>query len=322
MVLQDLSVLIIVYRRYDNLESIIETCLINSVFNIYIAADIPKEGDFEAIEDSFKVAVVIEKYEKILGSRIKVWRRSENLGCAVSVLTACDWFFKQVTYGIILEDDCLPTKHFFNYANEVRTVLSTNENVWLACGTQYAPLEIFEDSWILARYPLNWGWITNKDKWLEISSAIRNRKMKLNLINESQINLQEAVYWNAGARRAYQSQVDVWDTILVQKMIKNAKLAVLPNVPLVTNNGNDLIATNVNLESSWTNLQTFEFNKSIKQPIFSMIVTSWLRDNFFQILIRHLLTTQITFFLDFTIRRVKKQKNLLSRWVAIEIPGI
>ena len=181
---------------------------------------------------------------------------------------------------------------------------------------------MFEDSWVLSNYPLNWGWVTNKDKWLAISSAIKNSRKKLNILNRQNRKIRDSVYWNAGAMRAYRSQVDVWDTILVQKMLAFRKLAVLPSVALVTNNGNDSIATNVNLKSSWTNLQTFEFRKPINQPLYSNKVTNWVRNNFFRISFRHIFSTRINYLLDSTIRKINKGDDLLSRWAAVKMPEL
>ena len=38
-----------------------------------------------------------------------------NLGCRTSVSSAISWFFQNEEEGIILEDDCIPSKTFFYF---------------------------------------------------------------------------------------------------------------------------------------------------------------------------------------------------------------
>ena len=39
----------------------------------------------------------------------------KNLGCQVAVSNGISWFFEQVEFGIILEDDCIVDKEFFDF---------------------------------------------------------------------------------------------------------------------------------------------------------------------------------------------------------------
>ena len=42
-----------------------------------------------------------------------------NLGCKQAVHSAIQWFFDNVPEGIILEDDCIPSVPFFDYATKM-----------------------------------------------------------------------------------------------------------------------------------------------------------------------------------------------------------
>jgi hypothetical protein len=42
----------------------------------------------------------------------------ENIGCGQGPSKAISWFFKHVSEGIILEDDCLPNDSFFRFCEE------------------------------------------------------------------------------------------------------------------------------------------------------------------------------------------------------------
>src|SRR5574344_1530736 len=44
---------------------------------------------------------------------------NKNLGCAMGVKTAIDWIFETEKYGIILEDDCVVSKSFFPFMEDI-----------------------------------------------------------------------------------------------------------------------------------------------------------------------------------------------------------
>ena len=46
----------------------------------------------------------------------------KNLGCRNSVRKGIDWFFKYNYFGIILEDDCLPNKSFFEFCSKINKI--------------------------------------------------------------------------------------------------------------------------------------------------------------------------------------------------------
>lgn len=308
-----IAVLVIGYRRKDNIKKILEICATNKVYRIYVALDGPKQDSGSGLIDNLEIQRVIDAFERIYAGEVKKFYHDSNLGCAASVLSACDWAFKTAENLIILEDDCIPTSDFFNFSKLSLIEMEKNSNIWISCGTQFAPKDLSNDSWVLSRYALTWGWCTNRKNWNEISSCIReNFKLRANYDNS--VSLQESIYWNEGSRRAHQGWIDVWDTILVKQMVRNSKLAVLPTVPLVTNKGNDVFATNTIGYSPWLNLQTGFFPDNPGDLHLSKVHESWLRKEFYGISSRHLFTTQFTKLRDFLNRKNRVRNPLIQRW--------
>ena len=309
----EIAVLIIGYRRKDNIKKILKICAANKVSTIYVALDGPKQDSRPGLIDNLEIRRVIDDFERIYAGEIKKFYHNSNLGCAASVLSACDWAFGTAQNLIILEDDCIPTNDFFKFSKLSLIEMEKNSDIWISCGTQFAPKNLSNDSWVLSRYALTWGWCTNRRNWTEISLCIKaNIKLKVNYNNS--LSLQEAIYWTAGSRRAHQGWTDVWDTILVKQMIRNSKLAVLPVIPLVTNKGNDVFATNTIGFSPWLNLQTGSFPDNPGDLNLSIVHEDWLRKEFYAISLRHLFTTQFTKFRDFLNRRNILRNPLLQRW--------
>ena len=138
---------------------------------------------------------------------------------------------------------------------------------------------------------------------------LQNQKLR---ISNSQLSWFERSYWNAGANRAYKGFVDVWDTILVQKMLINNAKALLPSVNLVKNVGNDSVATNTEKDLLWLHKDN-DVEPNLNLGIMrNEILDNWLFKNFFCISPRHFFSTKITWFVDLFKRG--SQNNLIERW--------
>lgn len=239
------AVLVIIYRRFRNLAAITEIIAAARIPRLYLAVDVPpknlqteeycleRDGALKLLRNMCE-AKKIELY---------IWVRRENLGCARSVLSACQWFYKNEEYGAVLEDDCIPTLEFFEFAQQNRKVLESHKKVYFLCGTQHANVKDLSKSipYLITSYPFLWGWATSREKWTQIIEVfLQNTAYKTN----SSKSKRENFYWRTGIRRALQRRVDVWDTIIVGFMSLNSFFAILPLQNLIDNQGLDEFATN------------------------------------------------------------------------------
>jgi hypothetical protein len=305
-----LSVLIVAYRRWQNVSQILESCHNAGVGDIYLSLDAPNDVAGDAGRDHEAIKVVTAEFEKRTGRSVKKRISTKNQGCAVNVILGCDWAFESATYLAILEDDCLPSKSFFDFYRSTISYLATDETCWLLCGTQLAPESITLGNTSLSRYPLTWGWATNVDKWREIRKAFFQVSTNPELKDLVSIQKEDA-FWNAGARRAVRGFTDVWDTVLVQQMQNLNKLAILPGYNLIENNGNDHLATHTKDDSPWIgNSVDTSISASGGNPRYNPLLDEWLRDNVFQIRYRHIITTKLTLLFDFILRKYRRRFGL------------
>jgi len=315
--LEDLSVLIVGYRRAENILNILNICQNSGILNIFVSIDGPKTNSIQGELDNKKVRKTIDNFESTFVGNLTIHFRDSNVGCAASVMTSCDWFFAQSEYGVVLEDDCIPSEAFFLFAKNMEAIIVNDAGIWLACGTQFAPRELINNSAIISQYALTWGWATSKVKWLEIKRSIFENSQLKGLKNDN-LGFIEKVYWKAGARRAYQGFTDVWDTVLVYQMRIENRYAVLPPENLITNIGNDFAATHTHEISDFLNRNVGSYfgNEEIS---YSDEVDVWLKNNVYQISFRHLVSTKIRYLLDlFNINR-RNNAGLLNRWNDSEI---
>jgi hypothetical protein len=304
------AVLIVGYQRVDAIRSILDQCLAAEVRNVLLSLDFPKVATTEALTNNALIRKLVTEYE-IKFDTFQSRFLDTNIGCSANVLSSCDWAFSQYEAVAVLEDDCKPSLGFFEFCQESRGYLKTNSEVLVACGTQFVPVTERGSSSILSKYALTWGWFTDADHWKTIKSEL------VILSHERRMNLKslkyEQIYWREGARRAYQGYVDVWDTALVAVIKEGSYFALLPPVNLISNIGNDSVATHTGADKMWTNASQGNYiPEDFGIPTVNLEADLWLKNNFYKIRFRHLFSTRLTRLRDFF--RKPNLDDLLKRW--------
>lgn len=304
----EISVLIIGYKRVENILKIIEACVLGGARNFYVSLDgFPEKED---LIDSRKdlITEFANRFKVIQKFRVNV--RDKNLGCAIQVLTSCDWFFKIEEFGIILEDDCIPDPTFIKYAIDCKHILLNNANILLFGGSQFDQNLVKAKCIFKSKYALTWGWGTSRSNWRILSDYIKEGIDEFKLIDQFRI---ENKFWRSGARRAYQGYTDVWDTILQYQLIRKNKYCLLPEMPLVMNIGFDTVATHTKSKPFWINKNVEKYlgyltiNESKKVSVF------FLKKYVFNISFKNFFTTNFRWFFD-KLSEKKFNQPLLNRW--------
>lgn len=303
-------VLIVAYRRSENLKAILDQCVKQEIGTIYVNLDGPRFSDHE-VEVS-QCREVIYDFQRNFSGDLHVSISQRNDGSAVSVLKSCDWIFKSEEFAIILEDDCIPGEGFFDFVEDSKVILSQNDKIFSVSGTQFAPQEITCDVWSLSRYPLFWGWATSRSQWI----LMRNELSKMNLKNDKRMfsSYSEYCFWKSGTRRSLNGFVDAWDLPLLFSLARKDKLHLHPGVNLIRNIGVDVVATHTTKANPWIGRETGNYVASRIPPAVNQNLNKWLYKNFYKISTRHILTTKLTALLD-QVRLNKKLRSPLSeRW--------
>jgi len=310
------ALLIVAFLRPDNLQRIFSIAHSAGVRNFFISIDVPAKHRVDLIPLSQSVIEVAKSFEAFSDSEIQIVVRDSNVGCSASVLSSCDWFFSLVEEGVVLEDDCIPSPGFFSYASDSLRQIALDSEIWLACGTQFAPTEIC-NNWQKSKFMLTWGWATNKLNWAQMSMTLKEGYQKLD--RDLKISVREKAYWNAGSKRAYSGISDAWDTPLAQKMLLKRKVALLPAASLVTNIGNDRVATHTQGEALGIGRALGSYTPAFTAPQNNSEVDTWLLENFFNIRFRHILSTRVTQLRDTLAFKHFRNSPLLRRWFQASI---
>lgn len=169
--------------------------------------------------------------------------QESNLGCKRGVSTAITWFFTHVEAGIILEDDCIPTVEFFQYASELlerykdSSVMHINGTTF---NTTYA-----EKSYYFSKIPLVWGWATWRRAWNQYDitmSALATTPREMAARNDFGRGRYRA-YWTALCQHILKADIDTWDAQWVHTILQHNGLCTTPQSNLIHNIGFDADAT-------------------------------------------------------------------------------
>jgi hypothetical protein len=304
-------VLIVAFKRAENVREILRICKLNGVHTVYVVVDGPR-----TIEDDYSInnvrSVVLEAAKDDFFT-IRHYFRDSNVGCSASVVSACDWFFSQVDYGAILEDDCLPSDGFFTFVNLAKKELICNPKIALGCGTQLLiDQEKYSDSWILSRYAFHWGWCSTSDSWFKSMSYLMKHPPRFK-DHFFSLRSPENIYWFAGARRAFQGYSDVWDALISNYLYKERLFVLLPTMNLVTNLGNDRFATHTAGNRVDTMREVHPFVTPNEEPKYLNSFDQIAKEAYFKIKFRHILTTTVTLLHDYITFSRKKVSSLTER---------
>ena len=303
------SALIVAYRRHQNLARLISLCVKRDMSPIYVSLDGPPSINEKNETDECRR--VVREMQAQYPGRIRERISNANLGAAHSVLAAVTWAFQTEDFLIVIEDDCIPNDEFFDFVQLGKKFLEKSDDCYIICGTQFAPVSVTFSTWALSSYPLIWGWATSRDKWQSILGLLAKYENSNRFSGHG--SLSERSFWHSGAMRSYKGFVDAWDLPLVNALRHVGGLALLPGENLVTNIGNDGFATHTVESSQWLNLSTGKVNFSESEPAKNPELDNWLKNNFYRIRPRHLVTNKLTALLDLIGFHKKKRPPLISR---------
>lgn len=258
-----MPVLIVGYRRVMELNNLLNQMASTRVDRIYVAIDGHKDGQGEYLSREFKslISNFGLEHPRI---QISTWFREENLGSAISVISAITWAFQSEERLAILEDDLLISPTLLDYFDQnIELIDGSNEYLMLA-GTNSFVFNASIGNMGWANYPIAWGWATTKKKWQEISHGILDQ----DYLFPERTPRKLRKFLESGRIRSHARKIDAWDVPLAAYMYATEKRAFIPPVNLVSNVGGGPNSTHTK-KSEWPlnvprnmNSSTFKLSES------------------------------------------------------------
>ena len=254
----DIPVLLIAWRRPDAALKVVEALRKVSPAVVFFASD-----GWRNEEEKGKV---LKTRGLVLSGidwecEVRTLFREVNLGCEKGPSQAITWFFENVEYGIILEDDCVPISDFFYYCDELLKRYLHDERIWCISGSNFQNgVKRGSESYYFSRYNHGWGWATWSRCWrfysmhLDVWDELKNNaSFQASMFDD----LIERKYWFAiwQGLFAENNKLAAWDYRWTLVILANSGLTIIPCENLVTNIGYGVDATHtfdpsISIESS------------------------------------------------------------------------
>ncbi len=164
-------VILVTYKRAWHTAQVLNSLKKNNVRNLFIFSDGPKNND--DLSDVYETRLL---FQRIDWTRPTIIEQDRNVGLANSIVSAINYVFEKCDRVILLEDDCVPQKHFFDFIGTCLDKYENNEKVF---GISGYTVPIPES--ILRTYPYDlyffprigsWGWATWKRAWQHFESDL------------------------------------------------------------------------------------------------------------------------------------------------------
>ncbi len=194
-----------------------------------------------------------------------------NLGCKRRVSSGLDWVFEQVEEAIILEDDCLPHPTFFQFCEELLERYRSDQRVGMISGDNFQfGRRLNNDSYYFSNINHIWGWATWSSRWqrdydlaMTHWPKIRNEGRIADLANTKT----EQEYLTDIFEKVYQNKIDTWDYQWNFGSRLNGRIAVMPNVNLISNIGFGAEATHTTATSILADMALEDMRFPLKHPV-------------------------------------------------------
>jgi hypothetical protein len=265
---EEMSVLLILFNRPRHTRLVFEAIREARPPRLFVAADGPRPGEAADIALCAEARAVVRQVD--WPCDVRVLESGVNLGCKLGVETAISWFFDHVESGIILEDDCLPSRSFFDFATSMLQSHRDRSDVMMVCGTNLATSwNPAESSYHYAYNASPFGWASWRDAWRHYDP-----EMTAWTTTEGQRRVKEVVR-NARHYRWRERQFDMvchegydtWDWAWTFTRLYHGACAVIPSVNLVSNIGFGPDATHTKrIRRKVANLPRFELPPPYVQP--------------------------------------------------------
>ena len=279
-------ILLLVFNRPETTGRVVESIRSIRPTRLFVAADGPRAavaGETQRCMEARRLAVSID-----WTCEVETLFRDENLGCARAVSSAITWFFEQVTEGIILEDDCVPSASFYRFCEELLGRYREDRRIMHVAGNshQYGRRR-GSASYYISKYANIWGWATWRRAWEQYDFSLRP---------------------------AWELQ-DTWDTQWQLSLEKAGGLAIVPNQNLVRNIGFGSGATHTKADERPAMLEAEEIAFPLTHPV--EIMPNRTADTFTYYahhrMVRHLNLIWMYRLGDFLYFRLKATKRVLVR---------
>ncbi len=278
-------ILFIVFNRPETTAQVFEKIRSIRPSKLYVVADGPRSSVATDAQNCSEVRKIIANVD--WDCDVQTRFNDENRGPEFTIKNGINWFFSEVEYGIILEDDCIPSTSFFTYCSLLLEKFKDDPEINIITGCNFFRKPISEKHhFFIGDFMFTWGWASwarvfrdfNWGSHYELADI--RTKLKSVYKNEEYVNwMFHIIYWS------YQKEGN-WDVEFFLEGLMNGKKGITPACNLVSNIG----STGTHYQESNSKVlflpaMEFEFEKGFaeKYTLMPEKIKQKLIDNFIKL---------------------------------------
>lgn len=240
-------VLLIGFNRPDFMAAQIDAVRTAKPARLYVAVDGPRPDRAGEAEKCRAVRECVKLID--WPCEVKTLFREKNLGCKYGVSGAITWFFENEEEGIVLEDDCRPSRDFFRFCTEMLARYRDDERIGTVTGFNHFNLQ----SDTAASYHFSshldiWGWASWRRTWAKYDVTMAPYIGHADeVIESSGMTPYFKMFMHKGIQDVQAGRCNTWDFQFALAALSMKWLCVVPRQRLVANIGlTDVDATHTN----------------------------------------------------------------------------
>jgi hypothetical protein len=240
----DVPVLLIFFTRIEKTKKVFDEIKKARPSKLYLYQDGPRIGRPDDKENIAKC----REYVTNIDWDCEVFTRFQefNFGCDPSEFISQKWMFEKEEYGIVLEDDDVPSQSFFPFCKELLEKYRYDNRINMICGMNSTGVsEHIDESYLFTQKGSIWGWASWKriiDSWDGEYTWLDDEKniVKLkNAINDD--FLFKKMLKNVKTHKA--TGKPHYESINAASMYFNNRLNIVPKYNMISNIGVDAETT-------------------------------------------------------------------------------
>lgn len=236
--LVDIPVLLLFFARPEQTRKVFEQIKKARPSKLYLYQDGPRDGRKDDLENIMECRRIVEEID--WDCEVHKFYNEKNVGCDPAGYLSRKWMFEVEEYGIIFEDDTVPSQSFFPFCKELLEKYKYDERIQMVCG--YNVIDQYSNSqadYFFSKAGSIWGWATWKrviDGWDPYYKWLEDKELTRMFLDNypskaERKNLLKACKKHKSSGKAY------FETINAASMMLNNRVSIVPTKNMICNIG-------------------------------------------------------------------------------------
>jgi len=243
--------------------------------------------------ETLRVLELRKKVEALIDWDVDVEKdyAQSNMGCGPRLATGITSVLGKYEKAIFIEDDCLPTLSFFDYAENMLQKYEKDNEILSVSGTYFLKKKKMPYDYGFTHFPQIWGWATWARAWEGYDRDLKgwDDGFIYDIAKSGNIKSFQLDTWLRCFKNIQADTLHTWDIQYWFLCLKKRGLSIFPYQNQITNIGYCPDATHT---SCWwfSDKPQYEFNSPIRSPnsyLIDSYYEKWLQQEFYGDKITH-----------------------------------